>query len=198
MDHFDAETWSDYARGLTAEEQTARMRRHLEQGCPSCEVHVAAFAAIRRLVEHERELGLAPGVVRSVKAFFRQRWVRQAADRGAGRLQLVFDSRLAHGAEGTRGGEAGSRRLVYMSENVSLHLQVLPRETDTGLRVVGEVVDRVRGHLAAVPVAVTAGDQIVAKGETGARGEFDLPAGEPGALGLRFELGETLALELPG
>ena len=197
MNHFDAETWSDYVRGTTSESQATLMRRHLEDGCAACSGHVAALEAVKTLVEHERELGLAAGTERSVKAMFRQRQVVEAASRPASRLQLVFDSHLAPLAVGARNGQSEARQLMYMSEELSLDLHLVPATADGDARVLGEIVARDSGHLVGCPVALLDGGDVVAEGYTGDLGEFDLAGEISGRAGLRFELEETVELELP-
>lgn len=197
MEHFDAESWSDYVRGTAPDSQIALMRTHLEDGCETCAGHVAALEAVRRLVANERALGLEPGVVRSVRAMFRQRRVAVEAGRSPRLLQLVFDSRLAPAA-GFRDGESEVRRLTFMSEELSLDLQLVERPAaEGGAQLLGEIVESDLGHLPEVPVALLAGDEVVAEAVTGELGQFELSTTAAQGLRLRFELEETFELEIP-
>lgn len=197
MSHFDLESWSDYVRGAAGDGRAARMRRHLDDGCAACAGKVAALSAVKRLADGERRLGLAPGVVRATKAMYRQRRLAAEGARATGELQLVYDSWLAPPTVGVRSAAAEKRSLIYMSDSLSLDLQLLPATREMGPRILGEIVARDSGHVAGTPVALLAGNEVVAEGVTGRLGDFAFPAVEAESLRLRFELDERLELELP-
>ncbi len=196
MKHVEVGVMSDYVNGLLDGDEAARVSAHLEAGCSRCEVAAAALARVANLAAADARLKLPDGAVRSVKALFA---VRQADRLPAGRwldLRLIEEGSLAPMAVGVRGG-GRQQRFTYGGDD--LELGILLRETPErkAVELIGELLDRRRGHLTGVPAFVASGETILDRRTTDELGSFCFAVeAERARLSLMLDDDRLIELEL--
>jgi hypothetical protein len=178
MKHFEMSQWVDYVRGLTPRSEAGAMAQHLLDGCESC---AALMRLVSRICKEAAEETEAPdGLVAAAKAVFpRLQPDREPIDWLAlPRLvaRLVFDSISGQVAEGARSAMESTIQLVYHAGDYAIELQIEQEPESTRLAVVGQVFDRAGSGkpLSGAPVALMAGNHLIAQASTSRFGEFCL------------------------
>ena len=204
MTHFDIARWTDYVRGLVPAADQELMGRHLAGGCEQCRATVALLVRVQQ--EATAEPNVPEHLVTAAKAVFQPAAAFQLAGWMAfPRLaaKRIFDGLAAPALEGARSAAAAESRIVYRAGDYSIDLQMERDPESSELALIGQLEDRSMSPvpLAGVPVVLTAGARVLARGESNRFGEFCLAGRAVRGLTLRVPLesrGKQVVISLKG
>src|SRR5579883_2816314 len=140
MNHFSAEKWSDFVRGLSPPgEESDRMKEHLD-ACNSCRQTVQWLSEVVRIAAGEQDLEPPPELVVRAHAIFTppqpRDWIERLQQVAA---ELVFDSRRDLQPAGIRSEESTGVRLLFRSGQYSVDLMIEPSEA--ACDIIGQIAD---------------------------------------------------------
>ena len=202
MTKFDITQWSDFVRGLVAEDTAESMREALSEGNSKDRRTVELLREVAEVGVFDAKLEIPEHALRGAKAIGSLRRPQAEEERGILRylpFRLTFDSLLQPAAVGTRNLHAQDRQLIYESEGYTVEVR-LEREADTATTaLVGELLAQGESPRPAtrIPVLIKAGDRIVAQATTGRFGEFQAEGLPAESLSLALMVGETECIQLP-
>ena len=178
MEHFETERWIDFARGLVGEPERAGMDEHRGH-CAACEGQAQVLGRLARTAENEAAYQ-PPAEVTALATSIFARHKRAALSTTRVLAKLVYDSLRDPLPAGVRTTDRPAQ-VLFEAENYSLDLHLnreWPHLEDPAPRMVlvGQIADRDDPDvsLAHVPVLLMNGDQVTARGESNAFGEFHL------------------------
>jgi hypothetical protein len=176
MKHFGIIQWVDFARGVVAPAEVARMQAHLESGCPECQ-GIADFCNRLAGVCHAIEPMRVPdAAVQQAKAIFQARMVRARKRQFRIPVELIFDSFLVPAPVGLRASWQIGWQALYRAGECSLDLRVEP-ELHTGrAALIGQVSNHEspESEMTGLPVYLKSGKAVVAQTRSNRFGEFQM------------------------
>ena len=199
MTKYDITQMADYVRGLMDPVSEQRVQDYLESSsASSAKKQFSALRHVARLAETDRQFQVPDDAVRCVKALgsIRRPEVHEVSLLKRMTMALTFDSQVAPAVAGTRDMRSADRQLVFQSQGFQIDLRL---ENDAnGSVVVGQVVRDGEEVEPMVEVAVLAmaQDQVLARSQTGAFGEFQAEGLNADSIDLLFLIDDELCLEI--
>ncbi|MEQ1907288.1 MAG: hypothetical protein ABMA15_00595 [Vicinamibacterales bacterium] len=190
MSHFDIVHWVDFVRGVAAPELEAGMRTHLADGCLSCDALIRRLDAVAAAARQDTAVEPPVHLVRFALAAFSLHRPERTLSLPALAARLVFGSVGMPAAEGVRGPvEEMNRQTLYEAGDFTIHLKFEQLSGAPRVSLVGQVSNRrvPDPPPAHVPILVTRGRRVVARGLSNEFGEFQM----------EYEPNEGLELHIP-
>jgi len=199
MKHYAIDQWADFTRGLLANEERSQMQAHLEGGCHQC----------RPLWDFTTKLGVTctrlasddvpESMVRLARAIFPVR-VHDRPKRG-NRLpiELIFDSFLVPSPVGLRASWQVGWQGLYRSGDCSVDLRIEPELKSSRAALIGQITNHVAPDLRMenLPVALKAGNEVVAETVSNRFGEFQMEYDQQARLKLCILLRDSKSIQVP-
>lgn len=177
MSHFDIVQWIDFVRGVAAPELEADMRAHLAHGCAACEALMRRMDAVATAARPDANLEPPDHLVRFAVAAFSLHKPERTLSLPALAARLVFGSAGMPSVAGVRGPvEDMNRQTLYEAGDFTIHLKFEQLSGEPRVSLVGQVSNRRLPDPppAHVPVLVTRGRLVVARGLSNEFGEFQM------------------------
>ena len=172
MRHFGIGHWTDYVRGLAAEDDAAAMRAHLEGGCETCS---RVVASLREIVEAGSAAG--EGAAPTIGAARDLMPESSVAERQ--QMELVWDSARAPFLLDAVGSESG-RQLHFATGEFELNARVEGAADDDGALLMGRLQSRYQVPVTDLRVRLVSSSRVIDSIQTGELGEFELALGPDG------------------
>lgn len=173
MKHFEITEWADFVRGLTPAGARKDMETHLA-ACKPCQRTAKLLSVFSSTAAHLRGIEAPTSSVHCAETLFALQETERKRSRAGWVARLVFDSFREPLPAGVRSGQRLSRQVLFEAGAYRLDLR-LERESGTEhFSLVGQIENRKQPRLemGSVPVMLTAGRQVVARGITNRFGEF--------------------------
>ncbi len=176
-DHFAAEDWVDFARGVAAPPRDSAMRQHLHSGCRECtDLHdtwrdLAAMAAADDAYEPPAS---ALHILRAV--YSTRRPAGSALSRAVDRVKVLFDSQFVAAPIGVRSGVSARRKVLFATGDLMIDVQLEPLSRTNRTVILGQItapknIPQPPRH---VDVVVLRETSVVARATTNDLGEFQV------------------------
>jgi hypothetical protein len=161
----------DVSRGVIAITDESGARNHLDS-CTRCREKVDTWKSFTAIAQRLREVDPPEEIVDRAKALGQGRPRVTALTRL--KAALSYDSAFVPLPAGVRGASMPDQ-VVYQAEEFAVELRV-SRERSREMVIVGQItnVEQPTRRLADVPVTLLAGDRVVVRARSNARGEFHL------------------------
>ena len=194
--HFNDETWSDFARGVAAEEVRQEIAAHLEQQCAECAAQAQIWQSLAQTARQEQGFNPPTDIVRLVKQEFElAQTPRQTLLAG-----LMFDSFAQPVAAGIRAAGVTARQVLYEAGGIAVDLRLESFPGSQQVSAVGQVQDRssrafLRPNL---PVALLgpAGDELK-RIRTNDFGEFHFEFARDRVARIAIEIDASRIIQIP-
>ncbi len=176
MDHFPAEDWVDFVRGVLPSSQSTLMKSHLAQGCLECLKTSQTWGLVLHLSARETNYQPPAGAVRASKAAYvssrPERWLPAIADFA----RLIFDSSRQASAAMVRSRLPSSRLFLHEAEPFTIDLRLDSDPLRKRISLMGQILNskEPEEHTARIDVVLLSGEHLVKKTSANAAGEFDL------------------------
>jgi hypothetical protein len=187
MNHLEPAELVDLARGLTADDEAAPLRRHLED-CGRCQTALERVSLVVRAARVDSSLPAA--MVQEAEALAGA-WSPLSAGAIGGRL--VFDTVLEPREAGVRGAGL-DRHLLFEADQWAIDLRLV--RSERALSITGQLANALAPTRGCTGVAVLAWstDGVVGRGLTGSFGEFTIAC--PNVAPLTLEIRSTPAITI--
>ncbi|HEY2931181.1 MAG TPA: hypothetical protein VGK99_05495 [Acidobacteriota bacterium] len=186
MDHSLIEDWADFIRGVTAPEQTKKMRLHLDSGCQQCREIAETLQSVADLTVAEKSFQPPPNIVRYIKSCQVLHRHGEIYRRWGNVARLVFDTMSQPLPAGMRSFGVAPRHLLFKSGSFLIDLRLESQPQSNCVCLTGQVVDSAGSaeKLKEVPVILRTETSTVRQTMSNAFGEFQL----------EFEMDDNLVL----
>jgi len=174
MNHFPAEGWFDFARGMLSPEQRAPMQSHLDSECDRCFNIVETWQTVLETVRREVAYRPPANAVQFVKAAYvpgsQWAWLPRIATMA----RLVFDS-FRHPAAAVRSSMPCSRQFLHEAEPFVIDLRVESEPAQKRVWLMGQVLNSEKPDtkIEGVDVVLLSGERLLARTTTNPSGEFE-------------------------
>jgi hypothetical protein len=199
MKHYAIDQWVDFARGVAAGEDTARMLAHLESGCADCRRLFDFTAKLSNTCAAMGSPAVPEGVVRLARAIYPVRM--QDRRRRGNRLpiEMIFDSFLVPSAAGLRSAWQVGWQGLYRAGDCSVDLRIEPELKSSRAAVIGQITSHVQPavEMGNLPVCLRSGKQVVAETVSNRFGEFQMEYDQQAKLKLCISLRDSKRFEVP-
>ena len=178
--HFTEDDWVEFARRHGDPEHRAQVARHLEGGCPDCELTLRLWAALLSVADQETFDQPEEAAVREIKRRLARKRLEPIGERVSRAVALVFDSFRQPQLAAVRATGLSPRHLLYKAGRYTIKLQVEPGTAADRLSIVGQILNEQdpTGVLRDIAVCALKGSRTLDRTLTNELGEFHL---EPGA-----------------
>jgi hypothetical protein len=186
MNHFSADEWVDFTRGLLPPAKTIAMQAALDEGCGECSSSLQLWRAILEAFSHEGEYQPSDTIVGAVKDAYipekRWKWMISAAQFA----HVLFDSWREPALAGVRSSAKASRQITVETDPFVVDLQL---ETDSArqrVSLTGQVFNSSNSQTAinGADVVLLSAGNLVRKTKANELGEFYLDYGREKSLRL--------------
>jgi hypothetical protein len=171
------------------------VRAHLAAGCETCTGDSYWYATVSEIAATDDSLAPPAWVLkRAFRTIETQRLARPAGRIARTVATLVFDSLTRPSPAGVRSAESSNRQLLYRAGPFSVDVQVLA-SAHTGVDLIGQVLregEAAFESVAQVELEMLRMGRTVMTAYTNDRGEFAASNLEPGILGLRVHLVDSV------
>jgi hypothetical protein len=110
--HFTDERWSDYVRGVLPDHETAAIRQHLDEGCPTCREAYRLWRTVAETAASEVRNQVPESLLHMSAAAYDVWRLLHVIPRRARMARLVNDSWLAPLPSGIRSETFSHRRIL--------------------------------------------------------------------------------------
>jgi len=205
MVHPLSQDWADFARGVTSPKKSARMRKHLDDGCEKCMKELQLWSVVLGRVGRERGYQPPERSVRVVKAAFALRKPGYLT-RAAKLTRLLLDSFRQPLPAGVRSHAEVPRHLLYEAGPFRLDVRLERLPASNRVAVVGQLLtvipkEATQKEMGRMPVIVTGKKKaVLASTFTNRLGEFQLEFEADQGKWLVIPTGTdtTIVVNLPG
>ncbi len=140
MEHFDAESWVDFVRGVGDSTTSDQISAHLSTGCAVCQASLETWMQVRLVADREMGYAVSDDVVRAVKVEFAAQGRTEPQNCVTGRL--VFDSLMQPMVAGIRAGALAARQTVYEVDGLTIDLRVDAQPHTRKISVIGQIFEK--------------------------------------------------------
>lgn len=199
MSHFSAPEWFDFVRDPAASEQSASMRRHLEDGCAECQELSDTWREVLEIARREGSYRPPEEAVKNAKVAFSSETNWKWLPRVAQLAQLLFDSMLQPLPAEVRGAAASSRQFLQEAKPFLIDLRVECEPVGNVVHLIGQVVNSREPNkdVAEVDVFLLKGENLATKTSANPLGEFDLDFRREEDLQLFVDIRGQKVIEIP-
>jgi hypothetical protein len=176
MRHYALDQWIDFARGLAALDEQARMSEHLAAGCDRCQREADFCSRMNHVCQRLDTHPVPEWVARLARAIFPVR-VPQRPTRGTRLpIELIFDSFLVPAPAGLRATWQIGWQGLYRAGDWSVDLRIEPELKSTRAAVIGQITNHVlpEQEMGSFPVSLRSGKQVVVETLSNRFGEFQM------------------------
>ena len=190
MNHIEPAELVDLARGLIADDEAARLRRHLED-CGRCHAALGRLSLVVRAAHVDASMPAA--AVREAEALAAE-WSTISTDAIGGRL--VFDTVLEPREAGVR-SSALDRHLLFEADQWAIDLRLV--RSPHALSITGQLANAAAPTRGCTGVAVLAWstEGVVGRGLTGSFGEFTIACPDVVPLTLEIRSSPAITIGIP-
>jgi hypothetical protein len=174
-EHFGAEQWADFVRGLLSDNQNRSMQDHLDAGCKTCSKSLEFWQEIQAIAKRESLYDVPEWVLRYVgNAFSATAKLGGGAKAALCIPRLVLDSFCQPACAGVRSTAGAPRRLLYKSDDIAVELQLEPELSSERVMMVGQVSNVTLGGkgVGEVRIFLSSANGEIARASTNKLGEF--------------------------
>jgi hypothetical protein len=199
MEHFPDDQWVDFVRQVTADQQHASMKQHVDSGCVECSKAWETWRTVMQLGRREKNFEPPVWAVQAVKASFVARKAIPLARGPVEFARLLFDSAMQPAMAGVRGTASIVRQLLYRSGSMCIDMRMQPKPGSDSMVLIGQLLDSARPNqgMSGVPVSLLCNGDTVSRGKTNDVGEFDFGMTAHSQLQLVFGIGDSRTIVVP-
>ncbi len=179
MNHFSADEWVDFTRGLLPPAKAAAMQAALDKGCRECRSAFQLWRAIGEAIPHEKEIQPSEAVTKAVKnAYLSEkpwRWMISAAQFA----QVVFDSFREPALAGVRSVGRTNRQITVETEPFVIDLRLESDPARRHISLTGQIFNSHNSQAAihGADVVLLSSGNLLRRTKANELGEFCLDFG---------------------
>ncbi|HJZ98783.1 MAG TPA: hypothetical protein VKE70_19880 [Candidatus Solibacter sp.] len=198
MSHFAIDQWVDFTRGITADEERARMSTHLE-GCEECGRLAEFTDKLGRVYSSSAAVEVPEYALRLARAIFPVRASSRPKRGNRIPIELIFDSFLAPAPVGLRATWQTGWQGLYRAGDCSVDLRIEPELQSSRAAVIGQITNHLVPDvdMSNLPVSLRLGNQLVAETVSNRFGEFQMEYEERAQLKLCIHLADSKIIQVP-
>lgn len=173
--HYDIVQCCDYVNGVLSSERVQELETHLSR-CPKCQESVELLRSVREMAKRESGYSVPNFAVQQARAIF-PLWEPMAVEVFPHvPAELVYDSFLDPLPVGTRSQTHVSRQVLYVMNDLQLHLQMDRAFRGQTIVMTGQLSDRKNAgrQLEGVPITLLTGKRVVSRTLSNQFGEFSM------------------------
>jgi hypothetical protein len=199
MKHFGIIEWVDFTRGVAPEVEKARMRAHLDAGCPECEGIAEFCNKLTGVCRNMAPSRVPDALVQQARSIFQAKLVRPKRQFRIP-VELIYDSFLVPAPAGLRASWQIGWQALYRAGECSLDLRVEPELHTCRMALIGQVFNHALPdtEMTDIPVYLKSGKVVVAQTRSNRFGEFQMEYEQQKRLQLHVYLdGGTKCIQVP-
>jgi hypothetical protein len=179
MNHFSADEWVDFTRGLLPPAKTAAMQASLDEGCSECRSSLELWRAILESLHRYRAYQPAEAVIASVKDAYMPekpwKWMISVAQFA----HVLFDSLREPALAGVRSSMKSSRQITVEAEPFVVDLQLESDSVQQRILLTGQVLKShdAQTTINGADIVLLSADNFLQKTKANELGEFYLDFG---------------------
>lgn len=179
MNHFSADEWVDFTRGLLPPAKAALMQAALDENCGECRSSLQLWSTILESLPREREYQPSEAALGAVKkAYIPQKpwkWMLSAAEFA----HVLFDSLQEPALAGVRSSAKASRQITVEAKPYVIDLQLESDFTRKRVSLTGQIFNSDHSKMAVngADVVLLSFDELIRKTKANDLGEFYLDFG---------------------
>lgn len=174
MKHFALAEWTDYSRGVVAEDLKKAMEAHLADGCKDCRRSLDLISVFAKTARNAAAYQAPEYMVRCARAIFALQEPEKVHILPKVLVRLVYDSFREPLPAGIRSQQRLSRQALYEAGDFRLDLRLEQERGNSSVSLVGQIENRrePQKRIGQVPVLLASGKEVVAKTVSNHFGEF--------------------------
>jgi len=199
MKHYAIDQWTDYTRGIQADNVRQEMQAHLSDGCSKCR---ETWEFTSKLTNTCKSLIRGPvpeNVLRLARAIFPVRAQNRSKRGSRLPVELIFDSFLTPSPEGLRSTWQVGWQGLYRAGDCSVDIRIEPELRSPRAAVIGQITNHVAPEslMSDLPVSLRAGKVVVAETVSNRFGEFQMEYEQQAKLRLCIGLRDAKIIQVP-
>jgi hypothetical protein len=179
MNHFSADEWVDFTRGLLPPAKAAAMQAALDGGCSECRSSFQLWRAIGASILPEGKNHPSQSIIKTVKDAYASekpwKWIISAAQFA----QVIFDSFREPTLAGVRAAGQNSRQITVETDPFVIDLQLESDPARHRVSLTGQILNSRHSQAAidGADVVLLSSDNLLRRTKANELGEFCLDFG---------------------